>query len=437
MSDVTRSAALPAELPAQPPADPPAALPTDVAGAGSVAAWTERYGHAVMDTFGAPQRVLVRGEGAYVWDADGTRYLDLLAGIAVNALGHAHPTLTAAISAQLGTLGHVSNFFGTPTQIALAETLLRLAEAPAGSRVFFTNSGAEANEAVFKMTRRTGRPRILALEGAFHGRTMGALALTAKAAYREPFEPLPGGVEFLPFGDTAALEAAMSEDVAAVVLEPIQGEAGVRPLPPGYLARARELTTAHGALLVLDEVQTGMGRTGAWLAHQHVHLGGGIVPDVVSLAKGLGGGFPIGAVVAYGERAATLLGRGQHGTTFGGNPVASAAALATIGVIERDGLLAHVREVGGQLRAGIAATGHPLVTGVRGEGLLIAVALGEPVAAALAARALEAGFIVNPVTPDTIRLAPPLILTADQAGDFVAFLEADGAAVAASGERAP
>jgi acetylornithine/N-succinyldiaminopimelate aminotransferase len=405
---------------------------TDLAGPDSVAAWTQRYGHALMDTFGPPQRVLVRGEGAYVWDADGARYLDLLAGIAVNALGHAHPTLTAAVSAQLGTLGHVSNFFGTPTQIALAERLLTLAQAPEGSRVFFTNSGTEANEAVVKMARRTGRPRILALEGAFHGRTMGALALTAKAAYREPFEPLPGGVEFLPFGDTAALEAAMADDVAALVLEPIQGEAGVRPLPPGYLARARELTSAHGALLVLDEVQTGMGRTGAWLAHQHAHLGGGVLPDVVSLAKGLGGGFPIGAVIAYGERAATLLGRGQHGTTFGGNPVAAAAALATIAVIERDGLLEHAVEIGRRLREGITGAGHPLVADVRGEGLLLAVTLREPVAADLAARALAAGFIVNAVAPDAIRLAPPLILSAEQAADFVAFVAADGAAPGAT-----
>ncbi len=388
-------------------------------GAGSVAAWTERYGHALMDTFGTPQRVLVRGEGAYVWDADGVRYLDLLAGIAVNSLGHAHPTLTAAISAQLGTLGHVSNFFATPTQIALAERLLQLAGADHGSRVFLTNSGTEANEAVVKMARRTGRPRILALEGAFHGRTMGALALTHKAAYREPFEPLPGGVEFLPFGDVDALEAALGDDVAALVVEPIQGEAGVRPLPPGYLARARELTAACGALLVLDEVQTGMGRTGAWFAYQHPSLGGGITPDVVTLAKGLGGGFPIGAVVAFGERAATLLGRGQHGTTFGGNPVAAAAALATIGVIERDGLLAHVRELGAYLRAGVAATGHPLVREVRGDGLLIAIELSQPAAADLAARALDAGFIINACTPTTLRLAPPLILTRDQAADFV------------------
>jgi len=397
---------------------------SEIVGSDSGARWTERYTRAVMGTFGTPQRVLVRGEGAYVWDADGKRYLDLLAGIAVNALGHAHPTLTAAICAQLGTLGHVSNFFATPTQIALAERLLDLAGAGEGSRVFFANSGTEANEAAFKMARRTGRPRILALEGSFHGRTMGALALTHKAAYREPFEPLPGGVEFLPFGDTAALEAAMGDDVAALVVEPIQGEAGVRPLPPGYLARARELTSAHGSLLVVDEVQTGMGRTGRWLAYQHPHLGGGILPDVVTLAKGLGGGFPIGAVIAYGERTASLLGRGQHGSTFGGNPVAAAAGLATIGVIERDGLLAHATEIGGLLRAGIAATGHPLVSGVRGDGLLLAVELNEPVAAVLAARALDAGFIVNAVRPTTLRLVPPLILTREQAADFVAFLAA-------------
>lgn len=406
-----------------------------LAGGATVAEWTDRYSHALMDTFGAPQRVLVRGEGAYVWDADGSRYLDLLGGIAVNALGHAHPTLTAAISAQLGTLGHISNFFASPTQIALAERLLALAGAPEGSRVFLTNSGTEANEAAFKMARRnaTGpggvrRTRVLALEGAFHGRSMGALALTSKAAYREPFEPLPGGVEFLPFGDTAALEAAFEgadgDRVAALFLEPVQGEAGVLALPPGYLVRARELTAAHGALLVLDEVQSGMGRTGEWLAHQHAHIGGGIRPDVVTLAKGLGGGFPVGALVAYGERAATLLGRGQHGTTFGGNPVAAAAALATIGVIERDGLLAHVRDLGAWWRTELTALEHPLVAEVRGEGLLIAVQLTGPVAAQVAARALEAGFIVNPCTATTIRLAPPYILTREQAASFTQFLAA-------------
>lgn len=392
------------------------------AGAASAAAWTSRYSEALMGTFGAPQRVLVRGEGAYVWDVAGHRYLDLLAGIAVNALGHAHPTLVSAVAAQMGTLGHVSNFFATPTQITLAERLLELAAdggAPAGSRVFLANTGTEANEAAFKMARRTGRPRVLALEGAFHGRTMGALALTHKLAYRAPFEPLPGGVEHLPFGDVDALAAAMDDDVAAVVVEPIQGEAGVRSLPAGYLAAARELTTAHGALLVLDEVQTGMGRVGEWLAHRVPHLGGGVVPDVVTLAKGLGGGFPIGAVIAYGERAGSLLGVGQHGTTFGGNPVAAAAALATIHVIERDGLLAHVRELGAWFVGALRALEHPLVAGARGEGLLLAVELARPVAPAVATAALEAGFIVNAVAPGAIRLAPPLVLTHAQAASFV------------------
>ncbi|GAA1991474.1 acetylornithine transaminase [Isoptericola halotolerans] len=394
----------------------------------STQGWTEAYSRSVMDTFGPPQRILVRGEGPYVWDAEGTRYLDLLAGIAVNALGHAHPTLTAAVSAQLGTLGHVSNFFGTPTQITLAERLLQLAEAPAGSRVFFTSSGTEANEAAFKMTRRTGRTRVLALEGGFHGRSLGALALTHKPAYREPFEPLPGGVEHLPFGDTEALEAAFAPDavaehgeVAALVVEPIQGEAGVRELPAGYLALARRLTQDAGSLLVLDEVQTGMGRTGSWFAFQQPEIGGGIVPDVVTLAKGLGGGFPVGAVLAFGERAATLLGRGQHGTTFGGNPVAAAAALATIGVIERDRLLAHTRTVGKVLRRAVVAAGNPLVKDVRGRGLLLAVELTRPVAAQVAAAALDAGFIVNAVAPDAVRLAPPLVLTIDQALDAARF----------------
>ncbi|MFE5310388.1 acetylornithine transaminase [Isoptericola sp. NPDC056605] len=406
----------------------------------SNAAWTVRYTHAVMDTFGPPQRVLVRGEGAYVWDADGRRYLDLLAGIAVNALGHAHPTLTAAISAQLGTLGHVSNFFATPTQIGLAERLLHLAGAPEGSRVFFTNSGTEAVEAAFKMARRNRsdgpgddgtRTRVLALEGGFHGRSMGALALTAKSAYREPFEPLPGGVEHVPFGDTAALDEAFSPEavaerggVAALVVEPLQGEAGVRPLPPGYLAHARRLTAEAGALLVLDEVQTGVGRTGSWFAFQQPEIGGGVVPDVVTVAKGLGGGFPVGAAIAFGERAATLLGRGQHGTTFGGNPVAAAAGLATLGVIERDGLLENVRRVGEVLRTEIEAAGNPLVAGVRGQGLLLAVQLTRPVAADVAAAALEAGFVVNAVAPDAIRLAPPLILTAEQARDVARFFAA-------------
>ncbi|MFD1504064.1 acetylornithine transaminase [Georgenia yuyongxinii] len=401
--------------------------------------WAQRYGGALMNTFGPPQRVLVRGEGAYVWDADGRRYLDLLGGIAVNALGHAHPAVVAAVTEQLSTLGHVSNFFATPAQITLAEKLLGIVTpggAPTGSRVFLANSGTEANEAAFKMARRHGgpdRPRILALEGAFHGRTMGALALTHKAAYRQPFEPLPGGVEFVPFGDVAALEAAMGDDVAALFLEPMQGEAGVRPLPPGYLARARELTTAAGALLVLDEVQSGMGRTGTWMAH-HLPWGDGVVPDVVTLAKGLGAGFPIGATVALGEHAATLLGPGQHGTTFGGNPLAAAAALAVIGVLE-DGLLEHVAEVGTWLKEKLGGLGHAGVGEVRGEGLLLAVDLADPVAKEVSAALLESGFIVNPVREDALRLAPPLILTQEQAQTFVDALPTALAAVGTEGRR--
>jgi acetylornithine aminotransferase len=387
---------------------------------GSSREWTARYSGALMNTYGPPRAVLVRGEGPYVWDADGRRYLDLLGGIAVNALGHAHPTVTAAISAQLGTLGHVSNFFATPVQVALAERLISLIGGDADARVFMTNSGTEANEAVFKMARRTGRPRILALEGGFHGRSMGALALTHKPAYREPFEPLPGGVEFLPFGDTDALEAAMADDVAALVVEVVQGEAGVRPLPSGYLAHVRRLVDAHGALLVIDEVQTGIGRTGRWFGFQNPEWGGGVLPDVVSLAKGLGGGFPIGAVVALNAKAAGLLGAGQHGSTFGGNPVAAAAALTTLGVIERDGVLAHVASLGTRLAA--ALEGVPAVREVRSAGLLIGIELGGPVAAKVAEQALDAGFIVNPVTPSALRLAPPLIVTWAQVSPFVEFL---------------
>ncbi|WP_255491834.1 MULTISPECIES: acetylornithine transaminase [unclassified Actinotalea] len=390
---------------------------------GSVAEWTDRYARSVMNTFGAPRRVLVRGEGVHVWDADGRRYTDLLGGIAVNVLGHAHPTLTAAVSAQLGTLGHVSNFFASPPQVALAERLVALAGGGPDARVFFTNSGTEANEAAFKIARRTGRPRVLALEGAFHGRTMGALAMTHKAAIREPFEPLPGGVEFVPFADADALEAAMGDDVAAIVLEPIQGEAGVRPLPPGYLAHARALADRHGALLVLDEVQTGVGRTGSWFAHQLPHVGGGVVPDVVTLAKGLGGGIPVGAVVALSARAAAALGPGQHGTTFGGNPVAAVAALTTLGVIERDGLLERARVVGERLRAALRDV-TPLVVEVRGEGLLIGIELTAPVAPAAADLLLDAGWIVNPVRPTTLRIAPPLILTWEQVSGFVDALAA-------------
>ncbi len=395
--------------------------------------WLQRYRGAVMDTFGEPRRVLVRGEGVYVWDADGNRYLDLLAGIAVNSLGHAHPLLVAAVTGQLTTLGHISNFFASPAQVALAERLTDLLGASGETRVFFANSGAEAVEAAFKIARRTGRPRVVAAAGSFHGRTMGALALTSKKAYREPFEPLPGPVDFVPYNDIEALDAAVTSETAAVVLEPIQGENGVIPATAAYLQAARRITAERGALLVLDEVQSGMGRTGEWLAH----TAAGITPDVVTLAKGLGGGLPIGACVATGE-AARLLGRGQHGSTFGGNPVAAAAGLAVFAAVERDGLLANARDVGNQLAEEIAAA-HPLVTAVRGRGLLLAFDLAEPVAAAVAAAAMASGFIVNDVRPDTIRLAPPLILTAAQAREFTtalpAILDAALAAVQGPGPR--
>ena len=393
--------------------------------AGTGRAWAQRYGRAVMNTFGAPQRVLVRGRGARVWDADGAQYTDLLAGIAVNCLGHAHPAVVGAVTAQLSTLGHVSNFFTTPAQITLAEELIGLVlpgADPADSRVFLANSGTEANEGAFKIARRHGgaqRPRVLALTGAFHGRTMGSLALTHKAAYREPFEPLPGGVEFVPAGDGAALAAAMGPDVAALIVEPIQGEAGVRELPPGYLEAARELTGRAGALLIIDEVQTGMGRTGAWMAH-HL-LAPSVTPDVVTLAKGLGGGVPIGAVVATGP-AAGLLGPGQHGTTFGGNPVACAAALAVIATIRDEGLLERAGALGARWSAELAAV--PGVTGVRGRGLLRGVGLADAVgpAADVAAELMERGFIVNAPRPDTLRLAPPLILPDADADRFTAVL---------------
>ena len=383
------------------------------------ASWQRRYEQAVMNTFGPPRLVLDRGAGSHVWDADGREYVDLLGGIAVNTLGHAHPALVEAVTAQLSTLGHVSNFFTSRPQVKLAERLLELllptapdASRPEG-RVFLANSGAEANEAALKLTRRTGRTHLVTAEGGFHGRTMGALALTAKRAYRQPFEPLPGEVEFVPYGDAAALAAAVTDQTAAVVLEPIQGEAGVVVPPEGYLQAARQICDHHGALLWLDEVQTGGGRTGRWFAHQAT----GVVPDVVTLAKGLAGGFPIGACLAVGD-AGRLLGPGQHGTTFGGNPVACAAALAVLRTVEDEGLLERAAVLGAKLRDGLGA--DPRVTEVRGQGLLVGLDLAEERAPAVAAAALRHGFILGDPTSRRVRLAPPLVLTDD---DTAAFLD--------------
>ncbi|MCW1248848.1 acetylornithine transaminase [Acaricomes phytoseiuli] len=407
----------------------------------SGAAWQQRYESALLGVFGTPQRVLVRGEGAVVWDADGQDYLDLLGGIAVNALGHGHPALISAITKQLETLGHISNFFASPPQIALAERLLALAGAPESGRVFLTNSGTEANEAAYKLARaygnQRGKGRILALTGGFHGRSTGALALTAKPQYRAPFEPLPP-VEHLAAGDREALrEALAARDVAALVLEPIQGEAGVHPLPPGYLAAARQLTREAGALLIVDEVQTGAGRTGAWFAYPECYgpghgpageLTAADLPDATTLAKGLGAGFPVGALLTFSSEVSGVLSAGAHGTTFGGNPVAAAAALATLQVIEDDGLLAAARERGEQLSTGLAAL--PQVAEVRGAGLLIGFDLkssqsgGAGIAPAVVQAGLSAGYLLNATGPKTLRLAPPLILSESQAAQFLADLPA-------------
>ena len=368
--------------------------------------WQDRWRGALMDNYGTPAMTLVRGSGARVWDAEGREYVDLLAGIAVNALGHAHPSIVAAVADQLATLGHTSNLALTPPAVELAERLLTLLD-PAGERdgrVFFCNSGAEANEAAFKLTRRTGRSRVVVAERSFHGRTMGSLALTAQPAKQDPFRPLPGDVVVVPYGDADALRAAVDDTTAAVFLEPIQGEGGVIPAPAGYLTAAREACNAHGALLVLDEVQTGIGRTGEWFAH-HAE---GIHTDVVTLAKGLGGGLPIGAMVAFGD-AARLLGPGSHGSTFGGNPVSCAAALAVLDVIEREELLARVAYVSDRLRAIVTATS--LVDHVRGRGLLLGAVLREPVAGDVEAAARAHGLIVNAVAPDVIRMAPPLVIS--------------------------
>jgi acetylornithine aminotransferase len=366
----------------------------------------------MQDTYGTPPIALVRGEGAWVWDEAGTRHLDLLAGIAVNALGHAHPALVAAVTEQVATLGHTSNLAITEPALRLSERLAHLADPMGGARVFLCNSGAEANEAAFKLARLTGRARMVAATGGFHGRTMGALALTGQPTKADPFRPLPGEVTFVPYGDVAALAEAVDDTVAALVLEPIQGEAGVVVPPPGYLAAARRIVDEHGALLILDEVQTGIGRTGRWLAH-HGSAHEGIRPDVVTLAKGLAGGLPIGAMIRLDHPHVPAFAPGMHGSTFGGNPISAAAALAVLDTIERDDLLGNVRERSAQLREGLAAV--PGVREVRGEGLLLGVVLEAPVAKAVEHAARQAGVLVNAAAPDVVRLAPPLVLTAEQA----------------------
>ncbi|MCM2418356.1 acetylornithine transaminase [Streptomyces sp. RKAG293] len=378
---------------------------------------TRRWQGSLMDNYGTPRVPLVRGEGAKFWDADGKVYLDFVGGIAVNSLGTGHPAVVRAVSEQIGTLGHVSNLFIAEPPVAVAERLLELFGRP--GRVFFSNSGAEAVEAAFKIGRLTGRTHMVATSGAFHGRTMGALALTGQPKKQEAFHPLPGEVTHVPFGDADALRAAVTTGTALVIIEPIQGENGVVVPPAGYLRAAREITAATGTLLVLDEVQTGIGRTGHWFEHQ-AH---GVEPDVVTLAKGLGGGLPIGATIAFGA-AADLLTPGQHGTTFGGNPVSCAAALAVLDTIAADGILGNVKRQGDRLRHGIEALGHPLVDHVRGAGLLLGIVLTEPLAPQVQQAAQDAGLLVNAAVPDTVRLAPPLILGDDEVEVFLQALPA-------------
>lgn len=377
----------------------------------------DRWRAVMMDNYGTPPLTLVSGQGAVVTDAAGKTYLDLLAGIAVNVVGHRHPAIIEAVTAQLNTLGHVSNLYATEPGIALAEDLI--AHLGAAGRVLFCNSGAEANEVAFKISRLTGRTKLVAAEGSFHGRTMGALALTGQPAKQLPFAPLPGDVRHVAFGDADALAAAVDDHTAAVFLEPIMGEGGVVVPPAGYLRAAREITARHGALLVVDEVQTGVGRTGAFYAHQHE----GITPDVVTLAKGLGGGLPIGACLALGP-AAELMTPGLHGSTFGGNPVCAAAGLAVLRVLREDNLIERAGVLGARLADGVEALGHPLVDYVRGRGLLRGVVLTAPHAKAVEAAARDAGFLVNAVAPEVIRLAPPLIITGAQVESFLAALPA-------------
>jgi acetylornithine/N-succinyldiaminopimelate aminotransferase len=384
----------------------------------------QRFEAAMMVNYGTPPLALARGEGSRVWDADGNRYLDLIAGIAVSALGHAHPAIIDAVTTQVAKIAHTSNLFLHEPEVQLAEKLLSLLQADAhgGARIFFCNSGTEANEAALKLVRRQQgkeRPVLVAADHSFHGRTMGPLAVTGKESIRAPFGPYGYDVRWVEFGDADALRQAVDDRTAAVILEPTQGEGGVIPAPAGYLAAARAACDAAGALLVLDEIQSGIGRTGAWFAHQAE----GVTPDVLTLAKGLGGGLPIGACIGFGE-SATALKTGDHGSTFGGNPIACAAALAVLDTIETADLLNNVKLVGHALASGIEAIDHPLLKGVRGSGLWLGAVLTEDKAADVTTAARQAGFLVNAVQPDAVRLAPPLILTQAEAEEFTTALPA-------------
>lgn len=370
--------------------------------------WQSQWDSAIMPTYGTPQRELVKGNGAIVTDSEGKEYLDFLAGIAVNALGHAHPAIIEAVTTQISTLGHTSNIFAHPQVITLAEKIRDIAgDSASDAQVFFSNSGAEANEAAFKIARATGRPRILTAERGFHGRTMGALALTGQLDKQEAFAPMPAGVEYFPYGDLEAVRKLADDNVAAILVESIQGETGIIPAPEGFLKGLREICDEHGILLMIDEVQAGMGRTGQWFGYQAED----VIPDLVTMAKGLGGGLPIGATIAW--PAAQLLEKGGHGTTFGGNPVSCAAANAVIDTIRTENLLEHVTEVGRFIADTLSQ--DPSVTEVRGRGLMLGVVLDAP----LTEDPLDYGLILNRPSPDVIRIVPPLNLTMEQARDGV------------------
>jgi acetylornithine aminotransferase len=371
----------------------------------------------MMTNYRTPPIALARGAGATVWDADGREYTDLLGGIATTILGHAHPKVVQAITAQAQQLGHVSNLAMHEPGVRLAERLLDLAGRP--GRVFFCNSGAEANEAAFKISRLTGRPEVITAEGSFHGRTMGALALTGQPGKADAFAPLPGGVRHVPFGDAEALAGAVGERTAMLLLEPMLGEGGVLPAPAGYLGEAAAVASDAGALFALDEVQTGIGRTGHWFAHQ----ADGVTPDVITLAKSLGGGLPMGALLAFGD-AAELLTAGAHGSTFGGNPIVAAAALAVLDTIRDEGLLERAKELEHRFSAGIEGLGHPGISGVRGRGALLGVVLTADVAPALEVQLRAAGFLTNAVAPGVLRLAPSLVVTDAQVDAFLEALPA-------------
>lgn len=404
--------------------------------------WIACYERVHTHAFGTPLRVMDHGKGMRVWDVDGNEYLDFLAGIAVNSLGYAHPRWVGALNNQAGKVAHISNYFASVPQIELAETLLEIVNAPGGSRVYFANSGAEANEAAMKMARLHGRSltdgpvqngenpaRIIALTNSFHGRTLGALSATWKSSIREPYDPLLPAVQFVEAGDLSAISAAFGEGdeggvgpVAAVMIELIQGEAGVRPLDPEYVKAVRRLCDEHRALLIVDEVQTGIGRTGKWFAFQRDDLSGGVSPDIVTFAKGVAGGFPMGGMIAFGKHLAALFSPGLHGSTFAGGPLAASAGLATLRTIEEEGLLGNAEERGRQLRDAVISCGNPLFVSVRGRGLLDAIELAHPCAHAAMDWVLNNGLIVNAVAPDALRLAPPLIVSAADVREAVSIL---------------